>query len=914
MLTIRAMSNGTGYAKKHLERNDYYAEGERVLGEWFGRGAEQLGLEGQVELEQFERVRQGLHPETGDKLRQRKSADRIDRNGEKKSHGRNLYDLTFSAPKSLSIMAILAGDGRLIEAHDRAVKEALAETERWAATRVRTDRENGNRVTGNLIVACYRHDASRRLDPQIHTHCVAANMTHDAEEDRWKALQASGIYERRAFLSEVYRNRLARVVQQLGYEIEDWKNGFEIKGISQSLIEKFSQRSKERDEAIAVFMQEHGRAPSDDEIAILVRDSRADKLTEISTDEVRKTQFARLTPEDVRELTQVREQADRNHGKNRPHSVEASLQHALDHVFERVSVAKDFEVLTEALVHGRGQIHFPELKRALKTREAIDQIIRSGDEIATHASLDREREMIDLVNAFQGSLERLGREPHDFQLSPSLTAEQRTVIKFVLDTRDRAVNVQGAAGAGKTATLGELRRAFEENGRVVWAVAPTASAVDELSKVGFGFAQTVERFLLDVDQHAYLPKSAIVVDEAGMLSARQMHELLHLTARLDARLVFCGDTRQIQSVEAGDALRILEKESRLATIGLGKVKRQQNREYKDAIRVLRTNPSQGFDRLDRMGAVREAPSFGRPLQVAEAYHAAASNVLIVCPTHEEIDRVTRAVRHVCRERGQLAAERKLERLEPLNWTQAQKRDTTNYMQGQVLVFHKATKEAQKHESLTVEKQEGDVVFTRNARGKQIEITKKQAKCFGVFVPRAIDVAVGDWISIEANFRKGPYRLTNGDRSRVKGITEQGALQLEDGRTMPQEFRQFNYGYAVTAHKSQGKTVDEVIISGDRMTRELFYVAASRGRHRITVFTGDKENLRESIGISGERMSALELLRKQARTVDRTRSAERPRTLVAKIAKVVEKIWSNVPPFVRGREYAHERQGGREMGR
>jgi conjugative relaxase-like TrwC/TraI family protein len=200
MLTIHAMSNGTGYAKKHLEKNDYYAEGERVVGQWFGRGAEKVGLSGHVELEQFERVRQGLHPETGEKLRQRKSADRTDRNGNKQSHGRNLYDFTFSAPKSLSIMAIVGGDGRLIEAHDRAVKEALAEMERWAATRVRADKENGNRVTGNLIVACYRHDSSRSLDPQIH-HCVAANMTHDAVEDRWKALQASGIYERRAFLS-----------------------------------------------------------------------------------------------------------------------------------------------------------------------------------------------------------------------------------------------------------------------------------------------------------------------------------------------------------------------------------------------------------------------------------------------------------------------------------------------------------------------------------------------------------------------------------------------------------------------------------------------------------------------------------------------------------------------------------------
>ncbi len=423
------MSNATGYAMKHLERNDYFAEGEKVVGKWFGRGAEKLGLNGQVLLEQFERVRQGLHPETGEKLRQRKSADRMARNGDKQSHGRTLYDFTFSAPKSISIMAILGGDGRLIEAHDRAVKEALAEMERWAATRVRTDRENGDRITGNLIVACYRHDSSRRLDPQLHHHCVAANMTYDAVEDRWKALQASGIYERRAFLSEVYRNRLSQIAMQLGYEIENRKNGFEIKGVSQDLVEQFSQRSKDRDEAIAAFIEMHGRTPSDDEIAILVRESRPDKLIEISTEEVRKAQFARLSREGMRELAQVRERADRNQDKVKTLSAEQSLQHGLDHVFERVSVAKDFEVLAEALVHGRGHIQLSELKQALRSRETKDEIIRAGVEIATHASLDRERQMIDMVNALQGSVERLGREPQDFTLSPELTAEQRRVVQ-----------------------------------------------------------------------------------------------------------------------------------------------------------------------------------------------------------------------------------------------------------------------------------------------------------------------------------------------------------------------------------------------------------------------------------------------------------------------------------------------------
>ena len=106
-------------------------------------------------------------------------------------------------------MAILGGGERLMAAYDRAVKEALAETERWAATRVRARNQDTDRVTGNLIVACYR---------PAHTHCVAANMTLDAEEQKWKALQAGGIYDRRGYLSEVYRNVLAHEVEKLGYD------------------------------------------------------------------------------------------------------------------------------------------------------------------------------------------------------------------------------------------------------------------------------------------------------------------------------------------------------------------------------------------------------------------------------------------------------------------------------------------------------------------------------------------------------------------------------------------------------------------------------------------------------------------------------------------------------------------------
>jgi conjugative relaxase-like TrwC/TraI family protein len=197
MLTIRAMSDGKGYSARHLEHNDYYAVGERVIGEWFGRGAELIGLGGVVMAEDFEAIRQGLDPSTKEFLRVRKSADRVATDGAKLAHGRSLYDFTISAPKSVSEVAILGEDRRMIDAHRTAVREALQELETYAAARVRQSGANADRATGNLVMAVYHHDTSRELDPQLHTHAVAANLTFDGAEGRWKALQASDIYERR---------------------------------------------------------------------------------------------------------------------------------------------------------------------------------------------------------------------------------------------------------------------------------------------------------------------------------------------------------------------------------------------------------------------------------------------------------------------------------------------------------------------------------------------------------------------------------------------------------------------------------------------------------------------------------------------------------------------------------------------
>ena len=877
MLTIRAMSNGAGYSARHLQHSDYYAEGERVTGQWQGRGAEMLGLAGEVQSEQFEALRQGVDPQSGAFLRQRHSAERTAADGSTQSRGRNLYDFTISAPKSVSIMAQPGGDARLVEAHKKAVGETLKELEHRAASRVRRDQANDNRTTGNLVLSVYHHDTSRELDPQLHTHAVAANLTYDGAEGRWKALQASDIYEQRAYLTEVYRNALAREVRSLGYEIEDRRSskgknlGFEIKGVSDELLEKYSQRSEQRDRAIAEFVESKGHQPSDNEIAVLVRESRADKLVEISTAEVHSRQTARLTPEESLTLEQIREAVRERSETQRlePESAVPSLDYAKQHVFERVSVALDHELLTEALRHGRGRIDLADLKGEFSLEESTGRILQAGKEVATRESLDRERDMIERINRGIGQFERLGGQ-HEFADSAFLRPEQKQAIEFVLDSRDLAVNIRGAAGTGKTATLQELQRGLEESGREVLAVAPTMSAVEELQKVGFSDAITVERLLQGQSAQRDLFGKALIVDEAGMVSGRQMSELLKLADQQSARIIFSGDTKQIRSVEASDALRVLERESQLKSVSLSEVQRQTTQGYREAIQELRRDPERGFEKLEQIGAVREVPWPDRAQEVQRAYSESEAqinaqgeprSVLVVAATHEEIGHITEAIRAERTRTGELGQSIHQQHHVPLNWTTAEKSDVRNYAEGQMLEFNRAVKGVARHESLEVIGVENGKVVARNARGEEREFTAQQAKCFDVFERLPIEIAPHDKLLLTANRREPGFRATNGELVTVSRIDEQGRIHLQDRRALPENYKQFTHGYAVTAHRSQGKSVDAVVISADGMRKELFYVAASRGRESIAVVTTDKDLLRESVAHSVARQSASELSRK-----------------------------------------------------
>ncbi|MEI9866364.1 MAG: MobF family relaxase [Limisphaerales bacterium] len=256
MLAIKpqcSLKDARHYFKEHLTVGDYYTQGQQVPGHWFGQGAEDLGLTGITRMDEFVRLCENLHPQTGEKLTMRQNTTRTDigRDGQEQesSNRRVFYDFTFSPAKSVSVAALVGDDSRIVEAHEQAVNEAVRQLQSFASTRVRKNGECTDRLTGNIVAAVFQHETSRALDPHLHSHCILFNATFDPVEKKWKALQNYEILGAQKFVENVYYHELARSLVKFGYQIENKPRGdFEIKGVSPELVKKFSKRHDEIDQ------------------------------------------------------------------------------------------------------------------------------------------------------------------------------------------------------------------------------------------------------------------------------------------------------------------------------------------------------------------------------------------------------------------------------------------------------------------------------------------------------------------------------------------------------------------------------------------------------------------------------------------------------------------------------------------
>lgn len=300
-----SLRNAKEYFREHLSTGDYYSQGEKIPGEWFGHGAEKLGLSGHVTEAAFLALCEGQHPTTGEKLGQRMNTVR-EADGKSVSNRRIFYDFTIAPPKSVSLVGLYQDD-RIIELHREAVRRTMSELEKLAETRVRRSGQKRETRTGNLVTACFRHDTSRELDPHLHTHCVVFNATFDASENRWKALDAGAMYKAQNFATNYYRHELSKGLRSLGYEIENNSRGFEIKGVPQSLVSRFSKRRKQIDLETCKRV-EAGERPKNlkdlrEEIA---HGKRRQKLKESTAERLRPEWRSQLQPDEVAALAKLR--------------------------------------------------------------------------------------------------------------------------------------------------------------------------------------------------------------------------------------------------------------------------------------------------------------------------------------------------------------------------------------------------------------------------------------------------------------------------------------------------------------------------------------------------------------------------------------------------------------------------------
>ncbi|MBI4661541.1 MAG: relaxase domain-containing protein [Verrucomicrobia bacterium] len=873
------------YFKEHLSAGDYYAEGQRVPGEWFGKGAENLGLSGVTNENDFVRLCENLHPQTGDRLtlRQKTTRSEIGPDGQQRqsANRRVFYDFTFSPPKPVSIAALGRDDSRIVRAHEQAVRAALNQLQFFAATRVRKNGQCSDRTTGNIVAAVFRHDTSRALDPHLHSHCIVFNATFDAMEGQWKALQNHDILVAQKFIENVYYHELARELRQFGYGIENKPRGdFEIKGISPELIDKLSKRHREIGEKTHELLEREPEKADGNIAAIrehIAHKQRPRKIKDVGLAELRNSWDSQLTPDERASL--------RNLPNERPSGsdsgtalAERAVSWAEEHLFDRRSVVHEHELWRHALERARGQnVSLEDLQSVTRRRAYVRDEAQPG-KVTTREHLQREWSIVCMARDGRSQFEPFCS---DCSVGSQLDAEQGQAVEGILHSRNLVTLFRGGAGTGKSFTLREVQRTLLEAGHVVQVIAPQRQQVLDLEKDGFQNVETVSAFLTRRD----IPRGAVVlVDEAGQIGGKQMHALLDLIQANKGRVILSGDTRQHGAVEATDALRAIVKHSGLPAIELTNIRRQNPalaksiaeqqriKEYRKA--VMEASDGQlleSFNRLDRLGAVVQCTLADQHEKLAERYLSLAKNhqsTVVVSQSWNEINRANEEIRTVLK-RAKVIGEGDVPvaALQPVDLTNAQKRDARSYDENTVLVFNRNVRgfnagESARFRALT------DTHLIVEAEGRLSPIAFKHLDKVTVCQRKEMPLATGDRLQLKANGRSVEnQKLANGELVTAKEVHEDGRIVLSDGRTLPPNFRQFVRGYAVTSYASQGKSVNHVLFSDSAVraatNQQQWYVTISRGKKGVHIFTTDKNELRENVTRSGDRPLALELVRPKA---------------------------------------------------
>ena len=881
MLRTHWITNSSA-AKAYYQTSDYYA---KSAGDWLGRGAQMLGLQGEAQKEIFFALCDNLDPRTGLPL------TTYTRDGRRVG-----IDLNFNSTKSVGIVREVGGkdnrgDDRVEAAHREAVAYAMRYIESDMRGRVRVGGKNEDRLTGNMVAMRVTHRDTRisgedaMPDMSLHDHVVVFNATYDSVEQKWKAAQIGEIKHDAPYYEAIYHNRLASNLRTLGYGIRRKDKAFEVAGVSDELVKKFSRRRAYIDKVAEKLgiTSPAGRNS-------LGASTRLGKTKEVA-DDLNGYWVGRLTGSERQGLTQLI--GKQSHVSNEREGVE----HAAQHMFERSSVVDERRLYEAAIRYGIGSVT-PEGVQAEATNQGV--LVRNG-EATTRDVLAEEGRIIQFAREGRGTMRPLGGGANGAEQLDTLSAEQHAICRHVWESPDQVILIRGAAGTGKTRTM---RAAVGRIDKPVIVLAPSAEASrGVLRKEGFAEADTVARFLMDDRMQEKARGGIIWVDEAGLLGIHQVSEVFDIAKQQNARVVLQGDRRQHGSVERGATLRVLEEFAGLPVAELRDIRRQRG-QYKAAVQSLSKGEMlDGYDKLAELGWVRQTPD-NQPL--VDDYLAsldAGKSLLVVAPTHVEGDEITAEIRAKLKERGIVGKEEtSFERLVPLGWTEAERAVPEMYDGTEIVQFFRNS---------------GSYRAGQRVAAIDLEPGKCRPGHLAVYGRATLAVAAGDAIRITANGKdkSGKHKLNNGSEYTVKDFTAGGDIVLTNGWIVAKDFGYLSHGYVGTSHASQGKTVDRVLIAmgGESLpaiNAEQFYVSVSRGRESAGLYTNlSPDELRKAIQRSDGRKSATELMGRPEPQVKAKRKGKL-REFMKQVAKVYRQLREKASAAITDRdkekELGHER--------
>ncbi|WP_298135587.1 MobF family relaxase [Acidiferrobacter sp.] len=877
MLSIKNLTGagGPGAVVGYLEHRreasgatGYYEGAGGAPSFWHGRGSAALGLAGPVDGQELEALLSGQV--AGQDLSERGGAGAARRLG---------VDLTFSAPKSISIVALAGGDERFKAAHDAAVRAALDFIEKEVVTaRMGKGGSKGAERTGNLVAGVYRHEDSRpvdgRVDPQLHSHCCVVNATQRAD-GTWVALDLQ--FGEGSVLMHtadaIYKNELARAAQHMGYAIRRTADGFELAGITDEQIKNFSARAAQVDEALAARGLTRDTASATERAAACL-------ATREGKHQVARTDQAWDWRRRAREMgVNVEPQ-----GQAAP----ADLTHeavtaAVRHVGERETVFDRNAVRLEALRAGMGSATLESITSSMD-EGAAGLIDVGGSNFTTRDALTREQTILARVRAGQGQARPL-MTPHaaasfiqhrEAAQGFALTDGQRAALALTLTSQDGVNVIVGAAGAGKTTAMAAAVAAHREAGFEVVGVGPSAKARDELAGAGADTNHTLAAWL--AKDHEHNDNRLIILDEAGMVSASDMDKILQKLEREGGRLLLVGDPQQLAAVEAGSPMAQIIQTRVAAVARIDEIQRQRDAQLravaqafadgKAAEAVKAARPYMQAAAIEAKGPAKPTTEERRAAiaqDTAQVYLSLSpeerGRTLVLSGTNAVREQVNARIRKAMQARGEAAHDEiQITALHKADLTRERQARAESYTPGMVVRL----RQGRETTDYIVARTQGERVILRDADGTEKRWNPVREKAQGVYEARAMSLAAGDEILFRENQRIGDQKITNGQSGRVTSTADNSVtVTLSDGREIvldPGRGHALDYGWCRTIHASQGATVDRVIVAGEASrvaTAESAYVACSRARDELQIITDNPDRLEKSWGKWAERQTALE---------------------------------------------------------